>query len=136
MLVTVYLLSNGLVCRAQENTWQKTTEWKLYKIDDNKAFRCKPDSLKFIQSVRLDSAALMPFLSSTTVWPKEKYALWMGSYLASFTDSTGKLHKVDISMYGGFFYDERGKTYYQVASGLKKKWLQFINDNFEKIDSL
>jgi len=59
----------------------------------------------------------------------------MGSWLVSFEDENDNLHKFDISMYGGFVFDENLKTYYEVPGELKKEWLQFINDNYVRFSS-
>jgi len=133
--VTVLLILCSARSFAQQGTWEGTKDWKLYKIQGNKAFRLKQDSLLYIESVPLNEDSLKTFLNSSGAWPKEKYSLWMGSYLASFADSAGLLHKVDISMYGGFFFDERTKTYFQVAADMKNDWLQFMSRSYEKLAS-
>jgi len=118
--------------QAQVKTWETTTDWKLYKIQGNEAFRCPVDSLKSKESVSLDKDSVVAFLSSATAWPKNKNSFWMGSFLISFEDKGHSLHKIDVSMYAGFLYDEQLKTYFQLTGEVKKEWMQFINDNYEK----
>ncbi|HVM86876.1 MAG TPA: hypothetical protein VMT76_01725 [Puia sp.] len=120
---------------SQNNFWYNTKRWKLYKIQGNEAFKCPPDSLEFRENIPLNADSLRLFLKNASVWPKDKYSLWMGSWLVSFEDENDNLHKFDISMYGGFVFDENLKTYYEVPGELKKEWLQFINDNYVRFSS-
>jgi len=134
--LSILLVVSSLHSFSQNQIFGKAKNWRLYKVEGNKAFNCPVDSLKAMESILLDIDSVNIFLKSAISWPKEKYSLWMGSWLASFEDENGNLHKIDISMYGGFFYDELLKIYYQVSEEHKKEWLQFINYNYEGFSSL
>ncbi len=135
-LLSIVLIVLGFEAIPQNQIFGKTKSWKLYKLEGNKAFKCPADSLMFMENVLPNADTINIFLQNATAWPKDKYSLWMGSWLASFEDEKGYLHKVDISMYGGFFYDERLKLYYQVSEHEKDKWLRFINYNYQRFSSL
>ena len=134
LLLALFCCSHAL---PQNNGWSKASGWKLYQIQGNSAFKCTADSLKNLQNVLLDPDSLNYFLKAASAWPDDNYPLWMGSYLISYADLKGGMHKIDISMYGSFFYDEgmgMGK-YFQVPAHLKKGWLAFIRGYYEKLSA-
>jgi hypothetical protein len=53
----------------------------------------------------------------------------MGGYIAT-CKLDGSLRKVELSNYGGFFYDEKTKVYYQIPAAKSEDWLSYIQQNY------
>jgi hypothetical protein len=51
--------------------------------------------------------------------------MWMGAWVTSCLIDEKK-HKIDISSYGGFFFDETDKKYYTVTAGDQRDWLNYL----------
>lgn len=49
----------------------------------------------------------------------------MGAYVTSCIVDH-KMRKIDISSYGGFFYDETDKKYYGIQQQMQKEWLDYL----------
>ncbi|HTQ65780.1 MAG TPA: hypothetical protein VMI12_13345 [Puia sp.] len=73
-------------------------------------------------------------LKNCSIWPKEKTSVWMGLYVATYSDEKKNIRKIDISVYGGFFWDENSKSYYEVEDLLKSNWADFWHDSASKFD--
>lgn len=56
----------------------------------------------------------------------------MGGYLATY-NLGGALRKVDISSYGGYFYDEKTGTYYQMPIEKIDAWLEFLRNSYTNL---
>ena len=121
------------VCYGQDINWIKTTHWKLYNIHDKAAFNYSVDTLQYFKNTPLDDSTMHHFLKPVSLWPVEKYSLWMGLFVASFETEDKRLQKIIISFYGGFFYDPLTKRYYELPEDERKAWYQYINDSAEKI---
>ncbi|GGB01557.1 hypothetical protein GCM10011511_26090 [Puia dinghuensis] len=51
----------------------------------------------------------------------------MGAYLSSYETEDGKEKKVEISDYGGFFYDEASELYYVIPRSISNEWMDYIS---------
>jgi hypothetical protein len=69
------------------------------------------------------------YLNSMSALPDKTDPIWMGSYLASYESSDGKVHKVEVSIYGGFLFDELTGKHYNLPRQLNSRWLKFITEN-------
>lgn len=93
------------------------------------------DTLINFQSIDLSNQTMHAFMSNVTEWPKEKYSVWMGLYIATCEMEDKKFRKIIISNYGGFFYDQLTKRYYELPTELKTQWLEFLIDSMKKISA-
>ena len=127
--VVMFLAYN---CHAQVN-WQTTKNWKLYDIHSPTAVRYTLDTLKNFKSSVLEEDSIKAFLDKVVMWPNGKSALWMGSYIATCESGDGKLRKLLISTYGGFFYDQAAQRYYQLPEELVDDWLELLSNRSKKM---
>lgn len=118
-----------LVCSkswAQKMDWGKSTDWKLYDIHTTKAFAYSSDTLQNFKSIELSQDSMQTFLKELTETSKDDSPVWMGFYVVSCKLQDGILRKIDISVYGGFFYDEKSKTIFQLTKMLSNEWLDYL----------
>jgi hypothetical protein len=118
--------------RPQPN-WQTMSDWKLYRENNfNAVFRLPIDSLSIIQGGALSTDSIKTFLTGVEkiegVNPQ-----WMGCYLASCKDIHGKIYKVIVSHYGGFFYNAAESSYYQVSPSQSRDWLLFFSNAYMRL---
>jgi hypothetical protein len=104
---------------SQEMDWHKTSNWKLYDFGGKKPFAYTVDSLSAFEHIDLNDDSLHYFLNAAALWPKDKVASWMGCFVVSCEGIDHKMRKIDVSVYGGFFYDEGDSRYYEVREGMK-----------------
>lgn len=69
------------------------------------------------------------FLAGLTEMTAGGPHVWMGAYIATY-EFNGRLHKVEISHYGGILYDEPTKRHYQIPENKIQDWLAFIRNAF------
>jgi hypothetical protein len=117
---------------SQEINWQQARHWKIYNIPTRTGFTVSADSLRQYESIALDSAKMIAFLKNATPLPSAQYA-WMGAFVTSCELSSAETHKVLISTYGGMFFDENTKKYFQVPRELRSEWLEFLNEAIMKM---
>jgi hypothetical protein len=120
---------------SQEINWKETKNWRLYDIQDKRAFNYPIDSLSNFKSTPLNSDNMLPFLSNVSLIPIERTPLWMGFYVTTCQTKEDKIKKIEISIYGGFFYDEEEKKYYQLPLDIRKNWLNYLSDCNAKLQS-
>jgi hypothetical protein len=106
--------------------WQKTSNWKLYKINDSVMFSISADSLNLFKNYQLQSDSIINFLDGVVTLPKVQGAAWMGGVVASCVYA-GKVRKILISDYGGFFYDQESGNFFQLPAQVKDDWMRYIN---------
>ncbi len=135
-LLVLFTLIKFDVCSGQEVIWKNSKNWKLYNIINKAGFTYSLDTLVSFQSTDLSNQTMHTFTNDISEWPKEKYSLWMGLYIATCELEDGKPRKIIISNYGGFFYDQLTKRYYELPIELKDQWLEFLNDNMKKMSTI
>ena len=101
----------------------------MYDVHDFDAFNYSITELDSLKAIPLNTDTMRLFLNSVEVWPHDKTSVWMGLYLASFQTPGGQVRKIEISVYGGFLYDELECTYYQVKENLRQDWLTYLSNN-------
>jgi hypothetical protein len=118
-------LSNIESSRAQTPAWQHSSDWTLYNLGGKKFYKVKLDSLSFYNHRPLDDDSMHNFLAHSSALVSDQAPLWMGAFVASCMIDN-KMHKIDISSYGTFFFDETDKKYFSVTQGVQKDWLKYF----------
>src|SRR5580692_2230189 len=85
--------------------WPQTSHWRLYKIRGSVQFSISADSLNLLKNYQLRSDSMVYFLHSADPFPSTTRPTWMGGAVATCLYD-GKIRKILISSYGGFFYDQ------------------------------
>lgn len=115
-------------CHSQSPiNWQQTSHWRLYKIKGAVQFSISADSLDLFKNYQLRSDSMVYFLRSADPLPADARPTWMGGAVAT-CQYDGKIRKVLISSYGGFFYDQMSDTFFQLPAQKKDEWLGYINN--------
>ena len=114
---------------AQSIPWKSTHNWKVYNISGGNIFSYSADTLKGFSYCMLDEDSMQSFLSTVSILPSDDAPVWMGAHLASY-EKNEMMYKVEISQYGGFFYDEKNQQYFQVSPQLREKWHDYIRRCF------
>jgi hypothetical protein len=125
ILLTASLIST--VGRTQPTVWQKSSQWTMYNIRGAKFYKVTIDSLGKYNNRPMNDDSMRAFLAHSTALSSEKPPMWMGAYVASCSIDQ-KERKIDISSYGGFFFDEAEKKYYTVPQEDQKEWLNYLAD--------
>lgn len=120
-------------CSGQEINWKASKNWKIYDLHGQAAIKCTLDTLQHFMSLTLNQDTMQTLLHDVTVWPKEKYSLWMGAYVVTCETENNKPRKLLISTYAGFFYDQTTRRYYQVPAELVDEWLDFLNNTCKQM---
>src|ERR1700722_10808822 len=105
--------------------WGKTSRWKIYKVPEPIMFRIPIDSLAQTNSQTLGQDSILMFIGTSTVLPDSITPVWMGGWLATY-EFGGQIHKIEISSYGAFLYDQSSNRFYQIPIGLKEEWMTYI----------
>lgn len=127
LFLSICLLCGIMSGIAQTIPWDSVSNWKLYNVHDFDAFNYSIESLDTLQAIPLDVDTMRSFLTDAVAWPHDKTSVWMGLYLASCQMPNGQKRKIEISVYGGFFYDELEHAYYQVKEGIRSDWLAYLS---------
>ncbi len=109
----------------QEINWQSAKSWKIYQLRGHGLFTYSVDTLRHFQSYSLNTDSMLRFVKDVTVVSLDSMPIWMGVYVASCL-LNGKVVKIEISKYGGFFYCEANRRVYQVPSALKNEWQDYL----------
>jgi len=110
--------------------WDKTKDWKLYHVRSKEAFTYSLDTLNAFKSISLGQDSMMSFLKNVTQIPQGKNPVWMGAYVATCQLQNGSVVKIEISQYGGFFYVESERQYYELAQNVRDSWLPFLTSKW------
>lgn len=116
-------------CNGQSVQWSKTTNWKIYEGEGFKVFSYPVDTLKNLRSKILETDSIQYYIEQAQSIAKERTPVWMGSYLASYESPDGKTNKVEVSVYGGFFYDQTSGKYFEIRKELSANWMKYITRN-------
>lgn len=125
ILFFAFAISSFALCRAQAPNWQQSNTWTLYNIGGAKFYKIAIDSMDIYNHRHLNDDSMHTFLSQAVPIAAEKSPMWMGAWVASCSIGQKK-HKIDISSYGGFFFDETEKKYYTIAEGVRRDWLNYF----------
>lgn len=117
--------------KAQKFEWFSTTNWRLYDLKGRSIFKYSDSSLKQVRYVLLNNDSIILLIRNASLIPSGKEPVWMGAYVAS-CEQKGKVIKIEISQYGGFFYNEADQKYYELPENLKKDWLEYLSQYYMK----
>lgn len=112
--------------------WSQSSNWTLYQYDGNRVFTISVDSLKFLESSPMNEDSMAYFVKSAQFLNTTVPLAWMGGYIAT-CKVNGTVRKVEISRYGGYFYDEKTSAYYQLPMEKIDPWLAFVQDSYLKL---
>jgi hypothetical protein len=132
-LILAFFVLTTTLAEAQVN-WQETTDWKIYNPGRLNIFTTPLDSLVYLRSRALAGDSVRQFLDSVKALPSVIRPAWMGGFLVTYIFH-GDVRKIEVSSYGGFFYDQRSKTYFQLPAGKKDEWFTYLDDCFSAIES-
>jgi hypothetical protein len=108
--------------------WKETKDWKIYNVNSRSMIRIGLDSLSKLRSYRLNPDTVQAFLHSVIEIPKDTTpTAWMGGVLATCSYH-GKIRKVQISSYGGWFFDQETKTYFEVPKDQATEWYSYVSN--------
>src|SRR5580698_8299712 len=125
LIAFIFLSTLSASCQVH---WEQSSNWTLYQYEGNRLFAISIDSLKFIKNSMINQDSMAYFVKSATPLNKKGLA-WMGGYIAS-CKINGSLRKVEISNYGGFFYDQSSSTFYQLPIEKIDDWLSFLQNSY------
>ncbi len=120
---------------SQSINWAESKNWKLYDVHDESAFNYTLDTLRKFRNRSLNKDSMQTFVSNVTIIPIERIPVWMGFYVATCEFKSGAIRKIEISVYGGFFYDEKEKKYYQLPLEISKDWLDYMAESAAALQS-
>ena len=118
--------------KGQTFDWHQTHNWKMYNIGSSKGLKLSIDSLRQVSSLPMNDDSVHLFIKQIDSVPKEKYFTWMGAYYATCVIDT-IICKIDISVYGGFLYNEQTKRYYQLPKSVRNEWMNWLSEIKEQL---
>jgi hypothetical protein len=127
LMLTIAITLAHVASFAQADIWQTSTNWTIYSIEGTKFYKVPVDSLKNYLSRPLNDDSMRRFLAPSTILPPNKAPVWMGAFVATCYIGV-KIHKVDISQYGSFLFDEQESKLYQIPAEFEKEWLSYITN--------
>ena len=131
--VLLTVITKGQV---KELNWQNSRNWKIYDIHDRAGFRYSVDTLQNFRNADMGDDKVRLFLKNAAYLPNEKSGVWMGLYVATCELEDKKTRKILLSNYGGFFYDELTKQYYELPVSKRNDWMEFLNENSKKTSTI
>ena len=125
--IVISLLSFGcMTAHSQMINWQKTKGWKLFNYFRFEALHLPLDSLKQYQSVYLNDSQIRRMLKSAdSMKGPTKNIQWMGLFTVTY-QYQNTMRKMEISQYGGFFFDDTTKTYYELDGNDRYEWQNYF----------
>jgi hypothetical protein len=120
--IIVFSTSNAVA----QVDWGKSSHWKIYKVPEPLIFKVPIDSLAQVNSQTLQQDSMMMYIGPSTILPDSVKPIWMGGWLATYEFSSQE-HKIEISSYGAFFYDQSSNRFYQIPRELKEEWMTYIH---------
>lgn len=86
------------------------------------------DSLSKLKSYQLNLDSVKSLIGSANKISKDSTPLaWMGGVLVTCTYQ-GKIRKVQISSYGGWFFDQQTKSYFEVPKDQAAEWYSYVSN--------
>jgi hypothetical protein len=131
-LILALLVLTTTLTEAQVN-WKETSDWKIYNPGRLNIFTIPLDSLAYLRSRALAGDSVRQFLDSIKALPGTVRPAWMGGSLVSCLFH-GEVRKIEVSSYGGFFYDQGSKTYFQLPAEKKDEWFTYLNGCLSTIE--
>ena len=125
LLLNICLLLSVTFASCQELHWKDATNWTLYRYQGHRIFKIPVDSLNGYDSLPLDQDSITDFMDSVQILHPRGPVAWMGGYIAT-CKLNGVVRKVELSNYGGFFFDEKSRTYYTLPPEKSENWIAYL----------
>jgi hypothetical protein len=109
--------------------WSQSSDWALYQYEGDHLLTFPIDSLRLCKSYSINRDSMAYFINSAVPLNSKAPLAWMGGYAAT-CKINGIIRKVDISSYGGYFYDEKTSAYYQMPIEKIDAWLAFVQNSY------
>ena len=87
------------------------------------------DSLSSLDTIQLNSDTVKSYLSSLELIHPKAPVAWMGGYIAT-CKIDGIRRKIELSNYGGFFYDEKTNAFYRVSRDKIDSWVDYLQTSY------
>jgi len=129
MICVVIFYSSKLNAQVK---WENTRYWRLYEIHGHGLFDYTVDTLKNFRYHELNQDSIQAFLKGARIISADSTPLWMGAYVVSCEHSGTKI-KLEISQYGGFFYYEASRIYYELPKDKIKPWLRYFSECYNNL---
>jgi len=126
IIVAIWLSQTA---QGQDTTFRSAENWRLYDIPAGNAFKYSIETLRNFQYYILDSDSMRRYMAFLSVLSPESLPRWMGAYVAT-CELDGAIRKIEISVYGGFFYDETTKRHFQLPEKLIDPWQTYVQHRF------
>lgn len=134
VLLCLILHSTPNAIKAPIN-WNQTKQWNIYALNNSSnVFTMPIDSIRTLRGVPLNDDTMHILLKSVKLLHVPSSPAWMGCYLTSCEDEKGKLIKIVISQYGGFFLNSNDGDYYQLDAASTRLWLDYIRRTYVKTE--
>jgi hypothetical protein len=127
--LTIIAIWLSQLALGQDTTFRAAKNWRLYDISDGNVFKYSIDTLSNFHYHTLDRDSVRRYMASLFTLPPESLPRWMGAYAAT-CELNGILRKIEISVYGGFFYDEITKRHFQLPEESIDPWQFYIRRRF------
>jgi len=115
---------------AQTSEFEKSKNWKLYDVAGSNLFKYSVDTLKAFPFYVLNGDSVREFLDGIRELSADDLPVWMGGPQVASYELNGVKYKIDISQYGGFFFDERTRKYFQIKQREIDEWHSYIRECF------
>jgi len=126
VLISIFLWNLTV---GQPMPFKMAKHWKLYDITSGNLFQYSIDTLKNFAYYDLDDDTMRGYISEVSALPSDDPPRWMGAHIATY-ELDGAIKKVEVSLYGGFFYDESSRKHYQLPDNKIDDWLSYIRRSF------
>jgi hypothetical protein len=125
-ILVFFGLLAGCQLSGQDSDWRTATQWTIYNVQSDHVWKLPLDSLDRYVHQPLSNDTMSLYLSGAKAFSPHG-VVWMGVYITSCM-LDNKKRKIDISTYGGFFYDESRRTYYQIPVERQKGLYDFLGN--------
>ena len=128
--IFIIFLINYSCSFGQTSSFERSQKWKLYDVAGSNLFKYSTDTLKRFSFYNLNDDSVRDFLKGIREIPADDAPVWMGAPHIATYEIDGLINKVDISLYGGFFFDEKSKKYFQLPNNNIDSWHSYIRECF------
>ena len=126
-LIVCFLLVMLLSCGQVQ--WNQSSDWTIYQSQADDIFKVPLESVNSLDSLQLNKDTLESYLLSLELIHPKAPVAWMGGYIA--TCKIGSIRrKIELSNYGGFFYDEKTNAFYRVSKDKIDSWVDYLQSSY------
>jgi hypothetical protein len=114
-----------LCATGQSVDWQKAGDWSLYAVHGKDIWKLSIDSVDRFPHVVINEDSIRYLMANAAMMGDKNVPVWMGGFVVTCRLDNQK-RKLLASSYGGRFYDEMSKQWYQVAEDRRQEWLDYL----------